>query len=356
MTNEQPLVTVGVPTRNRAGLLREALPTILGQDYTPLEILISDNCSQDETEELCRSLAARDPRVRYVRHTTDLGLYGNHNFCLNESRGEYVCLWHDDDAHDRSLIRRYVAFMREHPEVGLVGSDCTLIDDAGQVIGARDRSAGPVMPGLKYIRRTFSSGQSSVLCPGAMIRRSALGDARFEENGPLGFADFVLWFRIAERAQIGHIGERLWSYRLHKESLSRRKIWKIVDDYEYHLGQYCESHLARWPEHREEVTRWRQLLDKFLFWALAYEVGLHVKTRQPGSGSTRYRTVFDIADYRLAPEELREVLQLMQRYRRGVVQRGVLAGTSTMVRLRITRPLGWAADHVDLVRRVVGLR
>ena len=349
-----PVVTVCVPTRNRARFLREALPTIVGQDYDPLEILISDNGSTDETEDICRNLASRDSRVRYVRHEVDRGLYGNHNFCLSESRGEFVCLWHDDDEHELLLIRRCVAFMIAHPNVGIVSSDCTLIDDEGHIIGARDRSVGEVIPGIEYIGRTFSSGQSSVLCPGAMIRRSALGDVRFDEHGPLGFADFVLWFKLAEHADIGHIGERLWKYRLHRGSLSRRKIYQIVADYEYHLGGYCASRLALGPD--QAVVRWRADLDRFLFWALVYEISLHHKPRDSTAGSERYRTVFDIADYRLEPQERNEVLRLMKHYRRGLPQSMILIGTTIMLRLKLAWLLGWAAKPVGLWRRVIGLR
>src|SRR3989337_600137 len=77
-----PLVSICVPTYNRAGLLRETLQAICGQDYAPLEILICDNCSDDETERLCRQVAQADPRVRYVRQPRNIGLHANHNFCI----------------------------------------------------------------------------------------------------------------------------------------------------------------------------------------------------------------------------------------------------------------------------------
>ena len=63
MDHQLPLVTLCVPTRNRASLLRESLPTILAQDHEPLEILISDNCSTDDTEDVCRRSRVFDPRV-----------------------------------------------------------------------------------------------------------------------------------------------------------------------------------------------------------------------------------------------------------------------------------------------------
>jgi cellulose synthase/poly-beta-1,6-N-acetylglucosamine synthase-like glycosyltransferase len=85
-----PLVSVCVPTFNRVDFLRESLATIVRLDYEPLEILISDNRSDDGTEALCRELEARDRRVRYVRQPSNIGLYGNHNFCIEASRGLHL--------------------------------------------------------------------------------------------------------------------------------------------------------------------------------------------------------------------------------------------------------------------------
>lgn len=97
-----PLVSICVPTYNRAAWLRDGLKSICGQDYSPLEILISDNGSDDETEEVGREAARSDPRVRYVRHPENLGVYGNHNFCIEESRGELLSSFHDHDERTSS--------------------------------------------------------------------------------------------------------------------------------------------------------------------------------------------------------------------------------------------------------------
>lgn len=67
-----PLLTIGIPTFNRLGLLRRAVKSALDQDCGDLEILIADNASPDGTEEYCRELAAREPAVRYIRHSVPL--------------------------------------------------------------------------------------------------------------------------------------------------------------------------------------------------------------------------------------------------------------------------------------------
>ncbi|HMD51194.1 MAG TPA: glycosyltransferase, partial [Solirubrobacteraceae bacterium] len=60
----EPLVSVGIPTYNRASRLRRAADSVLGQSYAELELVICDNASDDETEEVCLELSRGDPRVR----------------------------------------------------------------------------------------------------------------------------------------------------------------------------------------------------------------------------------------------------------------------------------------------------
>src|SRR5690349_9104242 len=88
VATNQPLVSLCVPTCNRASALRATLSTVLNQDYPNIEILISDNGSADDTETVCREAVSRDARVRYFRHESNIGLYENHNFLIDQSRGD----------------------------------------------------------------------------------------------------------------------------------------------------------------------------------------------------------------------------------------------------------------------------
>jgi glycosyltransferase involved in cell wall biosynthesis len=353
----KPLVSICVPTANRASYLRESLRSIRAQDYEPLEILISDNCSDDDTEAICRKAAAEDSRIRYVRHTRPLSLYGNHNYCIEASRGELLGFFHDDDDRAPEMVRTYVDFLTAHPEVGVVSSDWDLIDDDGRWIGARDHRVAAVTSGLTYIERTVRSGRSSVGCPGAMIRRSALGDVRFDEEGAIGFGDFVVWFRIAERFAIGHVNQRLWKYRIHRKSLSRRTIESLSHDYETNLNRYFEGHLARWPGHASLVRRWRTLGRHLLFWALLYEVSLHCRRTASGlTSSSLPQTIFEHSDQRLTDEELGRALSRAREVASGPVQTAALAGVGALTATGFTWPLAFMTGHVTTLRKVLRLR
>jgi glycosyltransferase involved in cell wall biosynthesis len=91
----KPTFTVVLPTRERADVLVRALATVTAQDYDALEILISDNCSQDATREVATSTG--DPRVRYVNTGQRLSMAGNCEFALSHVTTDWVALLGDDD-------------------------------------------------------------------------------------------------------------------------------------------------------------------------------------------------------------------------------------------------------------------
>jgi len=356
MSRAAPLVTVAIPTYNRADLLAVTLRTILAQDYPNLEILISDNASTDDTERLCRAAAAADRRVCYVRQPENIGLYPNHNFCLEEARGEFICLFHDDERYGPGVVAENAELLVAHPEVGLSCSDWELIDEQERVVGTRDFAVPAVTDGYTYIERTIRSGRSSISCPGAMIRREALGKTRFHASGPLGFGDFLVWFEIAERWGIGHVHGRLWSYRQHARALSLRALEAVVRDFDENLTRYLDEHLARSPEHGALVRRWRRLGDRYMFWALAFELCLDVlKGRPAPDHAGADRTVFELADYRLTAEEVASVRAELWRLRSGTVPSAALVGIEALRATGLTQPLRWAARHSGSLRKVLGL-
>jgi glycosyltransferase involved in cell wall biosynthesis len=131
---QSPLVTIAIPTYNRAdGFLKEALQSALQQTYTPLEILVADNCSTDATPELMARYTD-DARVRYVRHETNLGPYKNFNFCVEAAQGRFFLMLHDDDRIDPDFVETCMAAVDGPEHVGYIRTGVRLIDKSGDVV------------------------------------------------------------------------------------------------------------------------------------------------------------------------------------------------------------------------------
>lgn len=106
-----PLVSVCIPTYNRAAGLRRAVEAVQEGDFHDVEIIISDNASSDDTETVARALAAADPRIRYFRHERNQGPTRNFEFAREQARGKYFVWCGDDDYFAPDYLRRCVAEM-----------------------------------------------------------------------------------------------------------------------------------------------------------------------------------------------------------------------------------------------------
>ena len=122
-------VTVGVPVRNGGPTLRRALESVVRQTYDDLTIIVSDNCSTDNTGDIAAEFMARDARIRYVRHEQPLTVLENFRFLVDQARSEYF-LW---AAHDDYRTTNYVEVLAEKlkatPEAVLAFTDIILFSD-----------------------------------------------------------------------------------------------------------------------------------------------------------------------------------------------------------------------------------
>ena len=109
--------TIAIPTYNRVDSLRHAVASALAQDYPALELVICDNASTDGTEEYCRSLAAADGRVRYLRQPENLGALGNFEAALAAASGEYFMWLADDDWLDENYLTECIGALDRGAEL-----------------------------------------------------------------------------------------------------------------------------------------------------------------------------------------------------------------------------------------------
>lgn len=135
-----PLVSIGMPTYNRAdGFLREAIQCAVSQTYPNLEIIISDNCSTDNTADLVAEFS--DPRIQYHQQSANIGAINNYNYCLNRSNGEYFLMLHSDDTIDSDHIESCINALGDRKEVGVICTGVRIIDQHGVKIGQRFNQA-----------------------------------------------------------------------------------------------------------------------------------------------------------------------------------------------------------------------
>jgi glycosyltransferase involved in cell wall biosynthesis len=115
-----PLVSIGIPTYNCSGSVANAVKSVLGQSYKNVEIVISDNCSTDDTQIICTKLSESNSAIRYIRQPANIGLVANFSYVLKNSSGEFFMWLAADDYLEPGILENCIFFLTTHPNYTLV--------------------------------------------------------------------------------------------------------------------------------------------------------------------------------------------------------------------------------------------
>ncbi len=193
----KPLVSVIIPTYNRARFLKEALASVLAQTYRPLEIIVVDDGSTDETPKV----VSRFP-VRYVR-TPHRGVAAARNRGLNKARGALIAFLDSDDLWLPRKIEVQVSFFERQPEAVAVQTEEVWLR-GGKRVNPKKRHR---KPSGHFFDRAL---ELCLISPSAvMLRREVLEEiGGFDESFPV-CEDYELWLRLLARYQVYLIPEPL---------------------------------------------------------------------------------------------------------------------------------------------------
>jgi glycosyltransferase involved in cell wall biosynthesis len=219
MVRSKPRVSIGVPVRNGSRFLAEALDSLLAQSYSDFELMISDNASSDQTEEICREYAAKDERIRYYRSDHDVGLSRNFNYLFMQAQGEYFKWAAADDLHERDWLARCLEILERDREVVLAYGKARFIDENGVPIEKTDpgynlcSDAAPER--LRYAIRA-SSWVNAIF---GLIRSEALAKTRLFPTYPGG--DYTVLTELALQGKFVEVPDFLFRRRLHPAASSQ---------------------------------------------------------------------------------------------------------------------------------------
>lgn len=238
-------VSVLMPVyRTDERFLREAIESVLRQTFRDFELLLLDDCPEDSCERVVRGF--NDPRIVYLANDRNLGISASRNKLIDLAKGEYLAIFDHDDICRPERLAKEVAYLDAHAECGVVSG--WIKPTFGDV---------NVYPEDDHAIKVAMMGGISMWHPAAMIRRSALGDVRYEADyTPV--EDYMLWMRLASSTVFHNLQEVLLDYRWHGANTSvvrkraldaqdlRVKAWAKV-----HLPElYAEYELCRTVERR----------------------------------------------------------------------------------------------------------
>lgn len=227
MSDAHPLVSIIVPSYNQGRYVAETLDSILSQDYRPIEVLVLDGGSSDQTVSILERYARHHPELHWWSER-DKGVADAVNKGFARASGTIAGIQSSDDLYRPGAIREAVATLQSQPDVGIVCADCEVIDQDGRRLC------------LAPSRRPFSMAsflsRNTVIHQSSSFFRLELARAAGGWNAKYFCCDTELWLRLAFQTRILKL-DRTWSaWRRHEAQRDKEaaKMWdawgRMIDD------------------------------------------------------------------------------------------------------------------------------
>ncbi len=231
-----PQVSILMPVRNEGHYLQAALDSLYRQTYTQWELITVDDGSSDTTPDILAAAAHHDRRVRVIRRDGG-GLVAALNAGLDCCRGPLLARLDGDDISHPRRLERQVAYLDQHPEIGLVASNFRHFPRTGLKQGMIDYEVwqNELSSHSQIIRDLFV--ESPFVHPSIMTRRTIMEQlgGYMDNNWP---EDYDLWLRMAAaKVQFARIPHTLLYWRDHPERATR-----TMDEYALHAFRACKCH------------------------------------------------------------------------------------------------------------------
>jgi len=202
------MVTIVLPTYNRASRLPGALRSCVQQTYRNLEVIVVDDGSTDSTPEVMAAFQREDPRVRYLRQENKK-LPAALNTGFRASKGDLLTWISDDNRFHQDAIEVMAGFLEKSPDVGLLYCGYDIVDAQGNLLQKVHPPGPESIFNLNCVQACF------------MYRRKVYEVIGDYDPAWLYVEDYDYWLRVQKRFQLAHLPDiQLFSWVTHQQSLT----------------------------------------------------------------------------------------------------------------------------------------
>ena len=229
-----PAVSIGLPVFNGERYLAQALDSILAQTFRDFELIISDNGSTDQTEQICCRYASADSRIRYYQQQKTRSVTWNFRQVALLSSGQYFLWMAADDMLAPDYVERCLEVLKNDPDAVLCYSRATVCDENGNIIRQEDQavSAASPLPCERFrelIRMDHNCGAMFGLIRADILKKTPI-------HGDFADSDRCLLAELSLYGRFRQLPAPLFSHREHRERLTRmypsrqERMWKLFPD------------------------------------------------------------------------------------------------------------------------------
>jgi glycosyltransferase involved in cell wall biosynthesis len=226
---EQPLISVFLPTYNQQAFIAESIESVLSQDYGDLEIVVGDDCSQDNTWAIVQEYQRNHPdKIKAFRNEQNLGITGNCNEILKCCTGKYIAFTAGDDLCLPGKISKQVEIMERDQSVVLCYHDVEVFNsEDNKTLRYWNQGSSACSPiygsAEKVAKAVTASGNSFMAAMSVMVQRKAIPLTGFDQRIP-HVSDWFMWIEILSGAgrgmRVEYLPEVLARYRRHGSNIT----------------------------------------------------------------------------------------------------------------------------------------
>lgn len=212
-------VSIILPTKNGAKNIGKSISSVLNQTYKNIELIIVNDGSTDNTQEIISQCQNNDQRIICINNQVNIGIQKSLNIGIENSTGDYIARIDDDDSWtETEKLQKQVDFMKSNPDFGLVGTGAILIYEKGTEINRY------LLPELDIDIRKRILAKNCFVHSAVLIRKSILDQTGLysEDNSKLHVEDHDLWLRIGEKTKFANISDYAVTLTISENSITSK--------------------------------------------------------------------------------------------------------------------------------------
>jgi len=251
------LVSVILPTYNRAHLLDRSIKSVLKQTYENFELIVVNDGSSDETERRVKEYQKLDKRTKYVKNDKSLGVSSARNIGIKIAKGDFIAFQDDDDEWLPLKLEKQVSALESLPQKYALCFTAFYKEEGGKKFYFPDNNLKAICQSNEKIKKKLLEGFSFIPTPSMMIKKEILFKVGFFDEKMLMWVDYDLLMRILlKKYFIQFIEEPLWHYYQTPNSLSFQggKIYRKTKLYIF------KKYFKEIKEDKKILSRWHQEL------------------------------------------------------------------------------------------------
>jgi glycosyltransferase involved in cell wall biosynthesis len=211
-----PLISIIMPAHNASKFLCEAIDSVLGQTYKNIELIICNDASTDDTQQIIDKYQL-DSRVKYISNVENEGISSSINKCIGLSNGKFIARMDADDIMAPNRLSLQVKYLLEHDDIYMLGGAIELINKNGDILKKRKYP----LDHEKIVKTFF---YYSPFCnPCLIFRKEVFQEVGLYNSNLDGAEDLDLIARIIVKFKTANLNEILLKFRIHGSSISEVK-------------------------------------------------------------------------------------------------------------------------------------